>query len=172
MQTVQIKGLDDLRKAFEEFPVKVEVNGVRGGLRKAAQTIAAAARSEVPVETGGLRASIRTKTWKNTRTGYLNYPVIVGSRGKPGGKLGTAAYYAHMVHGGTQAHKIFPRKFGGRLSLRGGHFARAVRHPGARANPFLSRAWSAAQTSALAAYEAYLVSAINRATRLRAAGRL
>lgn len=66
--------------------------------------------------------------------------------------MGRLAYYRHMVTGGTRPHLIVPRSPSGRLAVLGG-FAKVVRHPGARANPYVSRAAGAVESAGFAAAE-------------------
>lgn len=86
------------------------------------------ARLLTPVDTGRLRASLRST---------LN---LGGDN--PSFRVSTNVEYAPYVHDGTRPHIIRPRR---RQALRfrvGGMtvFAKVVHHPGTRARPFLDRA--------------------------------
>lgn len=88
--------------------------------------IEAAAKAQVGVRTGALRASIHMRHKRNTRYQYIE----VGSKLK----------YARMHHEGTRPHLIYPQK---RTVLRfysKGQIVHThlVRHPGTRPNRYLS----------------------------------
>lgn len=82
-----------------------------------------------PVDTGRLRASIRTE-----RRSFLGFRLRW--------TIGSDVDYAGYVHDGTAPHVIRPKtksvlrfKVGGRWV-----YAKQVNHPGTRARPFLDRA--------------------------------
>lgn len=90
------------------------------------------ARRLVPVRTGTLLASIRRASGQGARGPHVD--VIAGVRG-------LTTYLGYVLFG-TEPHIIRPRR---RQALRFIHhgavrFAKRVRHPGSRANPFLQRA--------------------------------
>lgn len=96
--------------------------------KRVARLVEARAKVLAPVDTGRLRASIRT-TRKLTARG-------------PTYQVSTNVEYAPYVENGTRPHIIRPRRakalafrVGGRLV-----FAQVVHHPGTKAQPFLSRA--------------------------------
>lgn len=69
-------------------------------LEKAGEVVAARARAGVPVDTGKLKASIRTTRLKGDPK--LNIRIYAGSREKGG------AFYAHMVEYGTVKMRARP----------------------------------------------------------------
>lgn len=93
-------------------------------LREGARQVVNRAKVLTPVDTGRLRASI-----KSTTTVYKS-------------TISTNVKYAKFVHDGTNPHIIRPVR---RQALRftvGGQvvFAKFVNHPGTRSRPFLTRA--------------------------------
>lgn len=110
----------DLRRAF------------LGGSRNAAEAFAGQVRRRAqelaPVRSGRLRRSIRS----TSRLGFRGWTSRVGSD----------LDYAEFVHDGTRPHLIRPRRARALRFTAGGRvvFARLVRHPGTRPNPFLDRA--------------------------------
>lgn len=104
-------------------------NATRTELREASRQVVNRAKVLAPVRTGRLRSSIRAEP-----------PRIFSLRGSV--TVGSDLEYAAMVNDGTRPHIIRPRarqalrfEVGGRIV-----FAKVVRHPGTRANPFLDRA--------------------------------
>jgi len=102
----------------------------RKAMRQAVKPVAQRARKEAPVGPrrgpGKLAKTIRYSVRKGGRVGVVK----------------AMARHAHLVHDGTKPHEIRSRhgkmmamRIGGRMVM-----ARAVHHPGARANPFMTRA--------------------------------
>lgn len=95
-------------------------------LKRRGRLVQAAAKGQVGVRTGALRASIHMRHLRDSRGQYVQ----IGSKKK----------YALMHHEGTRPHMIFPdRARVLRFVTRGRLvFAHAVRHPGTKANKYLS----------------------------------
>lgn len=93
-------------------------------------TLFAAARQNVPVRTGALQRSLREE------------PITFSGPLRVSTGVSATAPYALFVHEGTRPHIIRPRRASVLAFPRNGRtvFARYVRHPGTRANPFLRRA--------------------------------
>jgi hypothetical protein len=103
-----------------------------GILEQRGRAATVAAKQDVGVKTGRLRASIYFRHVGHARGQYI--------------QIGSIVPYAYDHHQGTRAHDIrskpggpdllkFPKKGGG-----GGFtYVRYVRHPGTRGNPFLSK---------------------------------
>lgn len=96
-------------------------------LRRKANLIATAARAQVGVETGALRASIHVQHRRDSRGQFV--------------RIGSPLPYAFYHHRGTSPHLIRPDKAGMLKFVKGGRvmYAHVVKHPGTDANPFLRR---------------------------------
>lgn len=98
-------------------------------IRRLGETVLAFAKAKASVRTGNLKRSIGMKVDRGALTGY---GVIVGSDVR----------HALVHHQGAKPHVI--RASGqGFLKFRGSNgtvYARQVRHPGSRANPYLLEA--------------------------------
>jgi len=112
-------------KAIDSF-----LNGVDGPvgryLRKIGLRVLVAARRQVGVRTGSLRASLHMRHLRDTRGQY----VMVGS----------SLRYAYLHHEGTKPHLIAPKtkqvlRFYSRGTVVMAHL---VRHPGTRPNRYLT----------------------------------
>jgi hypothetical protein len=109
-----------------EYMLKYPEGDVGRYLWKRGEWIQNAARRQVGVKTGALRKSIYRRRFVDSRGIYL----IVGSN----------LNYALMHHQGTKPHIITPNNARAlKFSKRGTTvYARAVMHPGTRANKYLS----------------------------------
>jgi hypothetical protein len=95
-------------------------------LTKKGRMIEVAAKGQVGVRTGALRSSIHMRYFVSARGMYI--------------KVGSKKNYALAHHEGTKPHMIYPNraqslKFVSRGSV---VFVRAVRHPGTKANKYLT----------------------------------
>lgn len=104
------------------------LNGPSGDLwkwlDKRGDKVVHAAKRQVGVKTGRLRASIQMRHTTNMR----GQEIWIGSEVK----------YGYLHHQGTRAHVIAP-KHGGVLVLKSGAMVRgSVHHPGTKPNRFLS----------------------------------
>jgi hypothetical protein len=103
-------------------------NGMVGDhLRKMGRKLVVLAKRDVGVDTGQLRRS-------------LYYKVVLGSSGLML-EVGSNDPIALMHHEGTRPHMIYPQRSRALHFRQGGTmvFARQVRHPGTKANPYLSK---------------------------------
>ena len=125
----KIEGGDQLQKFLNTFPVKLERRIVKRALRPGASLISKEAKSLVVKRTGTLRKAIAVRSVKN------RLAVQVYVRKGKGQK--NDGWYANFIEKGTKPHKIKPRK--GRKVLGGGgkYYGTRVKHPGARASPFM-----------------------------------
>lgn len=142
-----VQGVDEVIKRLLEFPVKFEQNVVRGGLRAMAMVVQTSARPLVPVGRGvthpgasaSLAETLRVSTYRVGK--QIVASVKVGNRRK-------GVFYAGMVLGGTRPHEIRVRHAVD-LAFGRGIFRKSVQHPGARANPFIERAFNASKDRAV-----------------------
>lgn len=140
---IHVTGLAQLKEALAQFPLKLERNVLRGGLRAGARLIEAEAERLVPVKTGRLRESIRVST--RSRRGVVSASVKAGSR---------EAFYARWIEFGTARHFI-EAKDGGSLWI-GGVWRKFVHHPGARSKPYLRPALDRMAVQAVYAMADYM----------------
>lgn len=141
----EIKGAAALSKALSELPYKLEARILRGAVRAGAKPVLDEAQERVPVKKGRLKDTLRIST--KAKRGQVKASVVAGDKKKGG------VYYAHMVEGGTKAHKIKARKKS--LSI-GGVFARSVNHPGSKPRPFMGPALKTKVQETLTAVGAYI----------------
>jgi len=145
---IHVKGLSDLQKFLDQFPPKFERNCVRGGLRAGAvKELLPEAQANLmaagAVQTGELIAGLKVKT--SSRGGTVTASVV---------STGKHAYIAKWIEYGVKPHDIVA-KAGGWLSFLG-IFARAVRHPGFAAKPFLRPALDRSGGAAVVAAGEYM----------------
>lgn len=95
-------------------------------LKRRGRLVMAAAKAQVGVRTGALRASIHMRHLRDARGQYV--------------KIGSNRKYAYMHHEGTKPHIITPSRAQVLRFVTRGRlvYAHAVRHPGTKANRFLS----------------------------------
>jgi hypothetical protein len=119
---------------FYEGELDMVLNSPQGmvgrHLAKRAYIIETAAKQQVGVQTGRLRNSIKTKTFRTT-TGQ-------------GVSVGSEVSHALIHHEGSRPHVILPKVQGGKLVFMGGTggtkliVTDRVNHPGTRPNRYLS----------------------------------
>lgn len=138
MNDEAIIGGRELDALLQQLPVKIERNILRAALRAGANEFKAAAKEQVPVETGALKRSIRVSTRVKNGTVYASL--------KAGGRK---APHWHWIEFGTAAHKIKAKRDHA-LSFAGVTVNEAD-HPGARPKPFMRPAFDSAASAAIAA---------------------
>lgn len=143
MSDFQITGLSEMNDLLQQLPAKIEANVLRGALRAGQKEILEAAKANVPVQSGDLRASLRIKT--RSKKGEVSATLVAGNK---------KAYYAHMVEFGTAQHFIKPKR--ARSLFFAGLARKVVDHPGAAAHPFMRPAFDEAQGKALESMRAYI----------------
>ena len=135
--TVNVQGLAELQLALDTLAGKVQNNIMRGALRAGQKVIMTRAKQIAPV---GAPSAENARLY-GSREGSLRDSLRVGAKisgdqviatTKAGNK---AAFYAHMVEGGTKPHWIRPAH--GKSLFIAGLMRTAVFHPGARKNPFM-----------------------------------
>lgn len=114
-----IKGLEDLNKTLDRLGEKIKTEVAIKGLRAGCAVIATEAKRLVPVETGLMRKSIRTRIIKsrkkNTQTGKVYVSRSV--KGQRNGKDYKPGYIAHSV------------EYGHRIVVNGQAMGQAKPHP-------------------------------------------
>ena len=115
-----------IRKAELDFMLNNPSGEVGRYLAKKGRIVQAAARAQVGVRTGALRASIHMRHLRDSRGQYV--------------KIGSALNYALLHHEGSKPHLIVPNratvlKFATRGRM---VYAHAVMHPGTKANRYLT----------------------------------
>jgi hypothetical protein len=91
------------------------------------RTIEAAAKRQVGVRTGALRASIHLRHFSDTRGQFI--------------RIGSDLSYARLHHEGSKPHLIVPKQKGGLLKFQTKGrtvFTHMVRHPGTPPNRYLT----------------------------------
>lgn len=139
LTSVDVRGLEAVQRAMaqlEPAPLKKLLQKTSSA---AAKTIKPYVKAETPKgRTGRLRRSVSAMQARKDRPA-----AIVKFRPR-------VAFYRHMVIQGTTAHRIrFPdQKAAGRPKREGN-----IRHPGARANDVVGRAWASGKAATLAAVD-------------------
>lgn len=115
-----------IRKAELDFMLNNPSGDVGRYLARKGRIVQAAARAQVGVRTGALRASIHMRHLRDSRGQYV--------------KIGSALNYALLHHEGSKPHLIVPNratilKFATRGRV---VYAHAVMHPGTKANRYLT----------------------------------
>jgi HK97 gp10 family phage protein len=126
---INITGGRELALALKELPSKIERSIMRKAMRAGARVIANEAKSNVPVQDGDLKRSIRVST--TSKRGQVEAKAVAGNK---------KAYYANWVEFGTIGHEIAARPGKVlRFKAADGKIVETQRvlHPGARAKPFM-----------------------------------
>lgn len=150
--TFHIDGLAEARTRILAIPWRVRNKSLRKAFNKGAAIAARAIRRNTPRLTGTAKASVRSKVmvrWGREPVAFSGWSRVKGGKRNP-------AKYAHLMERGSKAHVILPTKgkalkFWKTLTKRGGQkqgldgrasvalYARAVRHPGAKAGRVVER---------------------------------
>jgi HK97 gp10 family phage protein len=121
--TIKVEGLTELKAAFKVAP-EIAIPELKKAIQTSVNLIRPIMVKNAPYKTGKLRQNIYART--------------SGLKGTVGPDL-TTTKYALFVHEGTRPYMIYPRK-ASVLAFRVGSkmvFAKSVRHPGIKANPFV-----------------------------------
>ncbi len=145
----RVEGMERLLKNIQRLPGNIRAKPLRKAVRASGNVVLKRARRLAPRGRGApvrndgsprkrLADTLKLKVWPNARD-KSGKPVmaIIGSRSGE-------APHAHLVHQGTNPHLIRSKR-GTTLKLFNGKYARVVRHPGARPNPYLTNALAASR---------------------------
>lgn len=162
----EIAGLKPLLKRLKVLPERSQRRVLRPAITKAATPIVKAARRLAPKGTGlthsGRERRHLGKTITKTRAKlYRRTGTVMAIIGPAKGE----APHSHLVHDGTQPHAIVltkPLQLG-RVTLPAGF---TIPHPGAKANPFLSRAVDATRAQSQAILQRAIAAGIEKQTAL------
>lgn len=138
-----VKGLSDLQRFLDTFPVKVEKNVMRGAMRAGMKVVQPAAKDGINSVSSLLADGLKVST--------VSRGSMVIARLRATGKHGSLA---HLVEFGTAAHLI-ASKLGKYLAF-SGTFIKAVKHPGARAKAFMRPALDSNSGAAVVASGNYI----------------
>ena len=116
----------NIRKAELDFLLNNPSGSVGRYLARKGRMVAVAARAQVGVRTGALRASIHMRHLRDSRGQFV--------------RIGSSLNYALMHHEGTKPHLITPNRAQVLRFVKGSRvvYAHAVMHPGTKPNKFLT----------------------------------
>lgn len=168
---VEVKGIDELKRALASLPSKLRRKVLVKALRAGARVVQKSARAAAPVlavpgpyrTKGLLKRKISVRVSKQSRS-EGNVGVFVNVKPLKGGgaKNKLDPYYWRFVAFGTKAHTIKPKTAKG-LAF-GGRVVKMVKHPGSKGKNFLE-AGAAALPAALTAFEREAIPAIEALNR-------
>jgi hypothetical protein len=115
-----------IRKAELDFMLNNPSGNVGRYLAKKGRIVQAAARAQVGVRTGALRASIHMRHLRDSRGQFV--------------KIGSSLNYALLHHEGSKPHVIVPNRATVLKFVNRGRvvYTHAVMHPGTKANRYLT----------------------------------
>lgn len=116
----------NIRKAELDFLLNNPSGSVGRYLARKGSMITVAARAQVGVRTGALRASIHMRHLRDSRGQFV--------------RIGSSLNYALLHHEGTKPHLITPNRAQVLRFVKGSRvvYAHAVMHPGTKPNKFLT----------------------------------
>lgn len=170
---VEVKGIDELKRALADLPSKLRRKVLVKALRAGAREVQKSARAAAPVlalpspyrTKGLLKRKISARVSKQSRS-EGNVGVFVNVRPAKSGERGTKSkldpYYWRFVAFGTKAHTIKPKT--AKALAFGGSVVKMVKHPGSKGRNFLE-AGAGALPAALAAFEREAIPAIEALNR-------
>ena len=140
--TVDLTGFAELEKELERLSRSAGKAVLRRALKKAGEPLVEIARGNVPVDTGGLAASMAISTKLDKRQAGQHRKMFRNDKASvemfigPSYDLGAGGRHGHLVEFGTKPH------------INGGKFAGTM-HPGTAPRPFMRPAWDGDQTAML-----------------------
>jgi len=140
---VYVKGQENLAKTLARLSKKGLDTAMKKSVREATKIIKRDAKAYAPHATGNIKRSIQRKSRFSK------------SRGEYVGMVSTRDPVAHLIEFGVKPHWIWRSKPGGRSRRGSGSVYEKgkIRHPGYRANPFL--------TSSILKNEDYIIQRAN-----------
>lgn len=113
-------------KSGLHYTLDSKVGPVGRNIYQRGRSILRGARTQVGVDTGALKASLRIAHDRDARGGFI--------------KVGSPLNYALMHHEGTKPHIITPNRSQYLVFNKGGRviYATSVRHPGTKPNRYLT----------------------------------
>jgi HK97 gp10 family phage protein len=98
MALLEIRGVDEIARAFRELPKTAAKKVIRQGVRAAARVALAQARTTVPVRTGALKRDLKVRAApeKLRRRGIIALDVLMGE-----GDYKGRSFYGSFVEYGT-----------------------------------------------------------------------
>ncbi len=104
------KALREIQDAIDKLPKEFTVRRVQGVLKKGLQPFIRRARLTAPIDTGELRESIKTKTFRNNKYMVFGGVVTKGSvNSVTGDKVNVDGFYAKFIEYGF-THVAWPEK--------------------------------------------------------------
>lgn len=92
-----VEGMRELRKALRQFPRNIQKNVVNGAVRAGGKPIILRAKELAPVDTAGLKKSIKIKKMRTSRDSTLTHYAVYAK-----------SYYAHFIEFGTSKAPAYP----------------------------------------------------------------
>jgi HK97 gp10 family phage protein len=184
--TVNLEGVDQLKRALSAVAKQIRTKAVRGALREGGKVIQNAARANAPVlktpranrKPGTIKRNIIVRASKFARRNkdegvYISVRPLKGARAK---KLGAAGaenpndpFYWWFVEFGTKARTHKPSK---RKAMKiGDGFAMSARHPGNTGQKFMTRAAGSHGQAAIQRFMQSVVPQIEKFNRSAPRGR-
>lgn len=158
MAEVIVHGMAELTQKLQGFAPLLQRKAMTKVVRAGGQIVVKAARGKVNRISGRLARSIRTTVVRRSGGMQVIARVIAGRRVKK-----DDPYYALFVERGTKPHEIRPK---GKKSLfLAGLMREQVKHPGAKAKPFLQPALEENAEAILAAMQEELAEQIEQLGR-------
>lgn len=179
--TVQLEGIEELKRALAGAAKTIRTKAVRGALREAGKMIQAEARMKAPVlraatktrKPGTVKRAISVRASKFARRDgnegvFINVRPLRGSRQKKLGKAGAQnpndPFYWLFQEFDTKPHRIFARKGKTLAWTSGGKamFKKGVQHPGTKGKRFMTHAAESKGQAAIAKFMAQVVPQIQK----------
>ena len=136
------EGFERVREQLAALEADIRKKANLAGLREIAKPLKADLQRSLPIEQGSLRAGIGYKTLSKSRKSAIGIDedeaLEVGAtrRASDGGKTRYQLYKLRFLNYGAKPHLIRAKK-SKMLALKGGRFAKQVKHPGIKGRNYL-----------------------------------